>query len=96
VELWALAPVGETVGHPDRSRRPRSGSVIGLLPGQSCISASGGPVGGQVFTTKEVCTGFALPLALGIPLVLFVLIAAIVVAIVLISRARARTVLVRT
>lgn len=71
---------------------PGLGLLIGTLPaGQSCSTTSGGSVGGQVTTTEPVCTGFALPPALGIALMLFVLIAPIVVAIVLISRARART-----
>jgi hypothetical protein len=39
--------------------------LFGLLPAQSCVGASGGPVGGQVTTTVPVCTGFALPPALG-------------------------------
>jgi hypothetical protein len=69
--------------------------LMALLPGQTCSRGSGGPVGGQTTTTEEVCTGFALPPALGISLMLFVLIAPIVVAIVLINRARARTAPVR-
>jgi hypothetical protein len=66
--------------------------LIGTLPaGQSCSSTSSSTISGQVATTGEVCTGFALPPALGIALMLVVLMAPIVVAIVLISRARART-----
>ena len=65
--------------------------LFGLIPSQTCISSSGGPVGGPVTTTGPVCTGFALPPALGIAIMLLVLIAPIVFAIVLISRARART-----
>jgi hypothetical protein len=66
--------------------------LIATLPGQTCATtSSGSTISGQVATTGEVCTGFALPPALGIALMLFVLIAPIVVAIVLISRARART-----
>ncbi len=66
--------------------------LIATLPGgQSCSSTSISTISGQVGTTREACTGFVLPPALGIALMLFVLIAPIVVAIVLISRARART-----
>jgi len=66
--------------------------LIGTLPaGQSCSSASSSTISGQIVTTGEVCTGSALPPALGIALMPFVLITPIVVAIVLISRERART-----
>jgi hypothetical protein len=65
--------------------------LIATLPGQTCSSTSSSTTSGQVATTGPVCTGFALPPALGIALMLFVLIAPIVVAVVLINRARART-----
>lgn len=57
------------------------------LPSQSCSSSSS--VDGRV-VTAEVCTGFALPPAVGITFLLFILIAPVVVAIVLLNRARQR------
>ncbi|MHB8185459.1 MAG: hypothetical protein ACYDDU_05105 [Dermatophilaceae bacterium] len=46
-----------------------------------------------MITTPEVCTGSALPPVLGIAVLLFVLIAPIVVAVVLLNRARTRAAL---
>ena len=62
-----------------------------IFPTQTC---EGGPTpvgdGGQVADDEAVCSGFALPQWLGIPVVVFVLVAPIVVGAVLLSRARAR------
>ncbi len=69
------------------------GGTIGLATTQTCTSTSGSTSSGQVFTTGEVCTGFALPPAVGIPMLLFVLIAPVVVAGVLLNRARSRAAL---
>lgn len=61
------------------------------IPAGSCVTpASTDPSGPQV-TAVEVCTGSALPQVLGIAVLLFVLLAPVVVAIVLINRARSRT-----
>ena len=65
--------------------------LLGTLPGQTCSSTtSASTIGGPVITTEEVCTGFALSQGLGIAILLFVLLAPVVVAIVLLNRARAR------
>ncbi|MEO8555387.1 MAG: hypothetical protein ABI474_01850, partial [Actinomycetota bacterium] len=69
------------------------GGMAFALPSQSCSSTSSSTSSGEVFTTAEVCTGFALPPAVGIPILLFVLIAPVVVAGVLLSRARSRAAL---
>ena len=64
--------------------------LFGIFPTQTC---KGGPTpvgdGGQV-ADEAVCSGFAIPQWLGIPVVVFVLVAPIVVGAVLLSRARAR------
>ena len=71
--------------------------VLGtLLPGQSCysssvvrqVSGSGGGI--DTAATREVCTGFAFPLWLGVPLLIVALVAPFVVGVVLYRRARAR------
>ena len=68
--------------------------LLGTLPGKTCSSTtSGSTIGGPVITTEEVCTGFALPPAVAIAVLLFVLIAPVVVAIVLLNRARGRAAL---
>ena len=63
--------------------------LLAAIPTRRCISGStigdGGPVNDEL-----ACSGFALPQSLGIPMLLFVLIAPVVVATVLLSRARAR------
>ena len=63
--------------------------LLGVIPTQTCTSGptigDGGPVNEEL-----VCSGLAIPQWLGIPLLLLVLIAPIVVAAVLLSRARAR------
>ena len=69
------------------------GGAAFTLPSQSCFSMSASTIGGPVTTTEEVCTGFALAPAFGIAVLLFVLIAPVVVAIVLLNRARGRAVL---
>lgn len=69
--------------------------LAGLLPTQSCSSSgtvtqgSGSDAINTVATT-EVCTGFALPVWLGVPLFVVALVAPIVTAIVLYRRAQAR------
>jgi hypothetical protein len=60
------------------------------LTSQTCTSTTSGPLGGPIINTDEVCSGFALPPVLGIAVLLFVLVAPVVVAIVLLGRARGR------
>ncbi|NMM22114.1 MAG: hypothetical protein HHJ11_01200 [Phycicoccus sp.] len=70
------------------------GGAVFALPTQTCSSTASSSVsGGPVVTTPEVCTGFALSPLLGIAVMLFVLAAPIVVAIVLLNRARGRVAL---
>ena len=60
--------------------------LFGVFPTQSCTTTGDGrPANDEV-----VCSGFALPPWVGIPLVAYVLLAPIVVGAVLLSRARAR------
>jgi len=58
---------------------------------QPCVGPVTSTISGQIVTPAQACTGSGLAPALGVALLLFVLIAPIVVAIVLINRARART-----
>jgi hypothetical protein len=60
------------------------------LPWQSCSVTTGSTVSGQVITTPEVCTGFVLPGVVGYAVLLFGLVAPLVVAVVLLNRARRR------
>lgn len=60
------------------------------LPTQRCSSSSSGSTGDGRVVTAEVCTGFAVPQAVGIMVLLFILIAPVVMATVLLNRARAR------
>jgi hypothetical protein len=69
------------------------GGAAFLAPAQSCSSTSGSTSSGQVFTTAEVCTGFSMAPAAGIAMLLVVLIAPVVVAGVLLNRARSRATL---
>ena len=70
------------------------GGMAFALPSQTCTSSTSGSTvdGGvvTVVTSPEVCTGFAVPPAFGITFLLFILIAPVVVAIVLLNRARGR------
>ena len=66
------------------------GPLAFALPAQTCTSTTSGALGGPVISTDEVCSGFALPPVLGIAVLLFVLVAPVVVAIVLLDRARGR------
>ena len=63
--------------------------LLGAFPTQTCTGPTPVGDGGQV-ADEMVCSGFALPQWLGIPLVVFVLVAPIVVGAVLLSRAGAR------
>jgi len=69
------------------------GGLASVAPVQTCSSGASSDSSGQVFTTAEVCSGFALPPAVGIAILLFVLIAPVVVAGVLLNRARTRAAL---
>jgi hypothetical protein len=60
------------------------------LTDRPCSISVGPAIGGQPMTPVEVCTGSALPPVLGIAVLLLVLIAPVVVAIVLLGRARGR------
>ena len=57
-------------------------AIAGLLPGQTCGTVSDGSGG-----VTESCTGFALPVWVGVPLFVLVLIAPVVTVAVLASRA---------
>ena len=65
-----------------------------LWAAQPCVGPVTSTITGQIVTSAQACTGSGLAPALGVALLLFVLIAPIVVAIVLLNRARGRTVLV--
>ena len=67
-------------------------AILGLLPGQTCMEVSsptrvGGPNPSAEPKVVESCTGFALPIWLGIPLFALLLIAPIATVAVLASRA---------
>lgn len=68
------------------------GGAVALMaiPAGSCVTAASTDPSGPQVTAAEVCTGSALPQILGIAVLLIVLLAPIVVAIVLLNRARAR------
>ena len=67
---------------------PSLALLLGAFSTQTCGPTPVGD-GGQV-ADEAVCSGFATPQWLGIPVVVFVLVAPIVVGAVLLSRARAR------
>lgn len=63
----------------------------GMATGSCLRTVSPGVGGGPAASSQAVCTGTALPSWLGIPILLVVLVAPVVVAIVLLGRARSRT-----
>ena len=65
-----------------------------LWAAQPCIGPVTSTISGQIVTPAQACTSSGLAPAVGVALLLFVLIAPIVVAIVLLNRARGRTALV--
>jgi len=76
------------------------GAFVALVPSQTCVT-SGVPIqvvgssspGGPAVTPAQICTGFTLPSWVMIPILLVVVIAPMVVAIVLLNRARNRAAL---
>jgi hypothetical protein len=71
------------------------GSAVAFMaiPAGSCVTPASTDPSGPQGTAVEVCTGSVLPQILGIAILIFVVIAPIVVAIVLLKRARARAAL---
>jgi hypothetical protein len=53
--------------------------LLGLVPGEGCVSVDGGP---------ETCTGFSFPLWLGLPIAVLLVVAPVAVGVHLLNRAR--------
>jgi hypothetical protein len=64
--------------------------LLSIVPARTCVGGSYGRADGELITTVETCSGFALPTAVAALLAAVVLVAPFIVAAVLLRRARAR------